>query len=52
MFIRTLRNLESQELGFPLQDRLQVSVALDRGYRPRLATLVPCCWSEQEQSRA
>jgi predicted permease len=41
MFIRTLRNLERQDLGFPLDDRLQVSIVLERGYRPALETLVP-----------
>jgi predicted permease len=41
LFIRTLRNLEQQDLGFGLEDRLQVQIARERSYRPAIATLVP-----------
>jgi len=41
MFIRTLRNLETQDLGFARNDRLIVGLMRERGYRPDMATLLP-----------
>jgi len=41
LFIRTLQNLEQQDLGFGLDSRVQVQIARERGYRPAIATLVP-----------
>jgi predicted permease len=41
MFIRTLSNLQNQDLGFQAKDVLLVQVVPERGYRPTLSTLVP-----------
>ena len=41
MFVRTLRNLESQDLGFRADHVLLVPIVSERGYRPTLSTLVP-----------
>ena len=41
MFIRTLSNLQAQDLGFRADDVLLVQVVPERGYRPVLPTLVP-----------
>ncbi len=41
MFIRTLQNLQGQDLGLRVADRLQVRLVSERGHRPVLATLVP-----------
>jgi predicted permease len=41
MFVRTLRNLESQDLGFRSDGVLVVEVLRERGYRPALDTVVP-----------
>jgi predicted permease len=41
MFVRTLRNLERQDLGFGLEDRLDVRIVPERGYRPSVAAIVP-----------
>jgi predicted permease len=41
MFVRTLRNLEAQDLGFRADHVLLVDLVADRGYRPELSTLIP-----------
>jgi predicted permease len=41
MFIRTLRNLATQDLGFRADHVLLVQLAWDRGYRPTLSTVIP-----------
>jgi predicted permease len=40
MFSRTLTNLESQDLGFRADHVLLVPILRDRGYRPRMATVL------------
>lgn len=39
MFLRTLKNLESQDLGFRIDGLLRVEVEPERGYRPPTATI-------------
>ncbi len=41
MFVRTLRNLETQDVGFRADDVLLVPIASERGYRPILSALIP-----------
>jgi predicted permease len=41
MFIRTLSNLQGQDLGFQADHVLLVQVVPERGYRPALPALVP-----------
>jgi predicted permease len=41
MFVRTLRNLETQALGFRADGVLLVDVLRERGYRPTVSTLIP-----------
>jgi predicted permease len=49
MFIQTLRNLETQGLGFRLEDRLQVQVVRERGYRPMIGAVVPSLLSRMAE---
>jgi predicted permease len=39
MFLRTLRNLESQDLGFRVDGLLQVEINPERGYRPPVSSI-------------
>jgi predicted permease len=41
MFIRTLRNLEAQDLGFRADHVLLVEIVGERSYRPMLSTVIP-----------
>jgi predicted permease len=41
MFVRTLRNLETQDVGFRADHVLLVPIAGERGYRPTVSTLIP-----------
>ena len=41
MFVRTLRNLETQDVGFRADHVLLVQIVSERGYRPVLSELIP-----------